>query len=368
MIILSCCDAGHYRAAPCEARDKAMTLAILSFLAAAMATPDPTIGQERNFGDWAVGCDNGWACEALSLASEDWSIGDGISLTVRRAGGADGYNRVGLRAMEEIEGNRIALHIDGEQVAIAERSEGDDLFHFDPASAQNLLYRIGLGRTAELFDEEGASLGDISLNGSRAALLYIEDLQGRAGTVTASAMVGDEPASTIPEPPAIPTITAMPVAARAGEVANELSDTETAALRPTVECDYGDEDPLSNRAFVISDDTDLILITCSRGAYNFSDIAFVRRNGTLTPARFDHIFSWGDTLEIPFLVNTYWNPEDGTLSTYAKGRGLGDCGTAESFVWDGEMFRLTERREMNNCRGSVHWITVYRANVEWVNP
>lgn len=345
-----------------------MTIAILTYLAAAMATPDAAIGHERNFDDWAVGCDNGWACEALSLAAEDWSIGGGISLTVRRAGGADGYNRVGLRVFEDIEGNRIALHIDGAQVAVAERSEGDELFHFDPAIAQNLLYRIAQGRTAELFDEAGGTLSDISLNGSRAALLYIEDLQGRAGTVTASAMVGDETASTIPQPPVIPTIAAMPVAARAGEVANELSDAELAALRPTVECDYGDEDPLSNRAFVISDDADLILITCSRGAYNFSDIAFVRRNGALAPARFDHIFSWGETLEMPFLVNTNWNSEDGTLSTYAKGRGIGDCGTAERFVWDGGMFRLTERREMNNCRGSIHWITVYRANVEWVNP
>ncbi|WP_162843467.1 DUF1176 domain-containing protein [Parasphingopyxis lamellibrachiae] len=345
-----------------------MTIAFFTFLAAAIATPDPTIGQERNFGDWAVGCDNGWTCEALSLAAEDWSIGDGISLTVRRAGGADGYNRVGLRAMEEIEGDRIALQIDGGQVAIAERSEGDELFHFDPAIAQNLLYRIAQGQTAELFDEAGASLGAVSLNGSRAALLYIEDIQGRAGTVTASAMVGDEPASTIPEPPAIPTIAAMPVAARAEDTAGGLSESERAALRPAVECDYGDEDPLSNRAVVLSDTADLVLISCSRGAYNFSDIAFVRQNGTLTPARFDHVFSWGEDRKMPFLVNTYWDPEEGTLSTYAKGRGLGDCGTAESFVWDGEMFRLTERREMNNCRGSIHWITVYRANVEWVNP
>ncbi|MGJ8537549.1 MAG: DUF1176 domain-containing protein [Parasphingopyxis sp.] len=345
-----------------------MTIALFTAFAAAIATPDPAIGQVRNFGDWAVGCDNGWACEALSLTSEDWSIGDGISLTVRRAGGADGYNRVGLRAMEEIEGNRIALHIDGAQVAIAERSEDDELFHFAPAIAQNLLYRIAQGREAELFDEAGASLGAISLNGSRAALLYIEDVQGRAGTVTASAMVGDVPASTIPEPPAIPTIAAMPVAERAQDTASELSEFERTALRPTVECDYGDEAPLSDRAVVLSDTADLLLISCSRGAYNFSDIAFVRQDGALAPARFDHVFSWGENREMPFLVNTYWNPEEGTLSTYAKGRGLGDCGTAESFVWDGEMFRLTERREMNACRGSVHWITVYRANVEWVNP
>ncbi|QLC22596.1 DUF1176 domain-containing protein [Parasphingopyxis sp. CP4] len=344
-----------------------MAYGFFALIAAASAAPSP-IGEQRNFGDWAVGCDNGWACEAISLASEDWSIGDGISITVRQGGGANGYNRLGLRAWEEVAGNRIALHIDGEEAAIATRSEGDELYHFDPEIVQNLLYRIAFGETAELFDGDGGSLGSVSLSGSRAALLYIEDRQGRAGTVTASAMVGDEAASTIPEPPAIPVVDAMPVADRSSDTATALSDAELASIRPTIECDYGYEDPLPNRAEILSDAADLILIGCSRGAYNFSDIAFVRRDGALTPARFDHVFAWGETAEMPFLVNTHWNPDRGILSTYAKGRGIGDCGTAEQFVWDGSMFRLIERREMNSCRGSIHWITVYRANVRWVNP
>ena len=337
-------------------------------LIAAASTATSPIGDQRNFGDWAVGCDNGWACEAISLASEDWSIGDGISITVRRGGGADGYNRAGLRVMEEIPGNRLALHIDGEEAAIAERSDGDELYHFDPEIVSNLLYRIAYGDSAEIFDMAGESMGSISLSGSRAALLYIEDRQGRAGTVTASAMVGDEAVSTIPEPPALPVVHAQPIADRSGETAAPLSDAQLAALQASLECDYPEDEPLPNRAEVLSDASDLILIGCSRGAYNFSDIAFVRRDGTLTPARFDHVFSWGETAEMPFLVNTYWNDERGILSTYAKGRGIGDCGTAEQFIWDGTMFRLIERREMNSCRGSVHWITVYRADVRWVNP
>lgn len=345
-----------------------MAFGLFALFAAALAGPDPAIGQQRNFGDWAVGCDNGWACEAISLASEDWSIGDGISLTVRQGGGPNGDNRVGLRAFEDIETNRIALHIDGEPVAVAERSDGDELFHFEPGIARNLLYRIAQGRTAELHDEAGGSLGRISLSGSRAALLYVEDRQGRAGTVTGSALVGDEPVSTIPDPPAIPTITAMPVAARFGETAAPLSDAEARALHTAHECDGGPDEPIRSDAFILSDAADLILISCSRGAYNFSDIAFVRRDGEVQPARFDHVFAWGDARDVPFLVNSHWNPEDGTLGTYAKGRGIGDCGTAERFVWDGAMFRLIERREMNSCRGSAHWITVYRANVRWMTP
>lgn len=49
-----------------------------------------------------------------------------------------------------------------------------------------------------------------------------------------------------------------------------------------------------------------------------------------------------------------WIPENGTLTTYAKGRGIGNCGTAERFVWDRTMYRLIKWREMNCCRGSPY--------------
>ncbi|MEM8695595.1 MAG: DUF1176 domain-containing protein [Pseudomonadota bacterium] len=329
-------------------------------------TPEP--GTVRLFGDWAVGCDNGWACEAISLPTEDWEIGNGYSITVSRAGGADGYHRVGIRVFEDDTPGAMVLLVDGEYVGTARRTEGDELFHFDPEASQRIAGHMARGSDAELRDVDGGMIDRISLTGSYAALLFIEDRQQRAGTVTASAAVGDDPVSSIPEPPTIPTVRAMPIADRAGEAADELSGPEFAAFRPGIECDYDDEAPLPSRAVVLSDAADLILVACSRGAYNFSDIAFIRSDDALTAARFDRVFAWGDTADMPFLVNTHWSPEEGVLSTYAKGRGIGDCGTAERFVWNGEMFRLIERREMNSCRGSPHWITVYRANVEWVTP
>lgn len=353
----------------------ALLAAAAALQTAAPAAQEP--GSVRIFGDWAVGCDNGWACEAISLAPEAQGMGDGLSITVRQGGGADGQSRVGIRRLDDDPAAGITLHIDGEPVATAQASPGDELNHFDPDRAQNLIYRLSRGRHAELYDAgDGGMLGEISLNGSYAALLYIEDRQRRAGTVNASVTIGDAPASTVPAPPAVPTIRAMPIAARHGEAVDPLAQNEAVALHVQRECDqFGPDDvenpeePLRrNDVFVLSDSADLILISCSRGAYNFSDIAFVRRAGRVEPARFDHVFAWGDNRALPLLVNVDWAPETGQLTTYAKGRGIGDCGTLERFVWDGAMFRLIERREMNSCRGSPYWIPVYRANVEWVEP
>src|SRR3546814_20523664 len=65
----------------------------------------------------------------------------------------------------------------------------------------------------------------------------------------------------------------------------------------------------------------------------------------------------------PMLVNYGWDAARSTLSSYTRGRGLGDCGGAETYVWDGSPFRLVEARSMGECRGAMKWITTWRANV-----
>jgi hypothetical protein len=337
-------------------------------LLAAAALPHAAIGEQRNFGDWAVGCDNGLACEALSLDPEDDFGNATASLTVRRGAGVDGYYSAAIRMFEEAVGDTVTLHIDGAEVATATASPGTELHHFPSEIVPRLVWRIANGSRAEIFDAEGGTLGQISLSGSYAALLFIEDRQRRAGTVTASVAVGDEPESRVPPAPALPVIVAMPVPGSEEGPAEPLSEEAARAIRDEQQCYEDENNPRRNDAYRISHDTELILVSCGGGAYNFSDFAFVRQGGELRPARFDAPTGWGEETVPPVLVNAWWTAEDGTLSTYAKGRGIGDCGTAQRFVWDGSAFRLIEQRTMNSCRGSLHWITVYRANVRWMEP
>jgi hypothetical protein len=52
------------------------------------------------------------------------------------------------------------------------------------------------------------------------------------------------------------------------------------------------------------------------------------------------------------------------LSSLAKGRGIGDCGASENYVWDGGEFRLIESRAMHVCRGAWEWIRLWEAAPE----
>ena len=49
------------------------------------------------------------------------------------------------------------------------------------------------------------------------------------------------------------------------------------------------------------------------------------------------------------------------LTSYERGRALGDCASQEAFVWDGDRFRLVERDELDQCRGGQTLLTLWRA-------
>lgn len=336
-----------------------MLAPFLALLAALQAPADQQPGEVTIFGDWAVGCDNGLACEAISLPPEDWSAGNAALLTVRRGPGADGYLRVGLYVYEETRADRLTLSIDGEIVASFADS-GDALRFEATGDLLPLLARIANGAEARLATADGEAFDRLSLAGSSAALRFIDDRQQRAGTRGAAVARGDRPDSTLPAPPAVPAVTRR-LASDPDRAVAPLGDGRAMALHLEHDCDGIDDELRRDDVLPLDDARELILISCWGGAYNFSDLAFVREGATIAPARFDRIYDWGEGMDVPVLVNADWSAEDGILSTYAKGRGIGDCGTAESFVWDGAMFRLIERREMTECRGSPHWITVWRA-------
>jgi hypothetical protein len=110
-----------------------------------------------------------------------------------------------------------------------------------------------------------------------------------------------------------------------------------------------------------------VLVPCGAGAYNFSAVPVI---ATGIPGRrsfrfavFDYQPGWSQDAGHPVLVNASWSPESSLLESYAKGRGIGDCGSSESYVWDGVRFRLVEASAMGECRGAWHWITTWSAKV-----
>jgi hypothetical protein len=334
-----------------------ISLLILA-LAAASAPPRP--GELKTFQDWTVGCDNGRACHAVALVPEGWPD-EAATMSVRRAPEADAPPVVGFEI--GLDKGAMALSADGVRLK-ARLVESEGSVAVNSADARDVIAALRSASRLELIGRDGKPLGAISLKGASAALLYMDEKQHRAGTVTALARPGTRPAAVIPPPPPLPVVKA----ARPGAGAPLLSKARLAALRKQAGCTIDEVGgPDFHEQAAIDSTRSLLLLACGSGAYNVSYVPFIVSRGAKGPttaiARFDSTDPWWNENGRPVLINAGWDKERGLLTSFAKGRGLGDCGEGREWAWDGARFRLVAQEEMGECRGSVDYISTWRARV-----
>lgn len=326
----------------------------LLLLAAAAAAPQPHA--LKTFQDWTVGCDNGRACHAVALIPEHWPD-DALTMSVRR--GADNGAQPVIAFELGSDSNAASVSADGRRIAARlVGAEGET--RVAPADSAAAIAALRSAGQLQLHGADGKALGTISLKGASAALLYMDEQQRRVGTPTALVRRGKGGAAA--PPPPLPVVTA-PRVSKARPTALGAASLE--ALRKKHGCTLdevgGPED--AEVATLTAGET-LLLLACGSGAYNVSFVPFVvRRGGRAEIAPFDHRPGWWAEEGKPMLINAAWDEERGLLTSFSKGRGLGDCGTDSEYAWDGRAFRLVEQAEMDECRGSRDYITTWRARL-----
>lgn len=313
------------------------------------ASPKPA--ETKTFRDWIVGCDNGLACRAVALAPED-EIQPTLMLTLDRAAGPGAVPEVHITGQEE-RLPPVTISVDGTQLAKG-GTAADGAVQFDGADAERIAAALGNGRRLAVSDGTGKAIGTVSLSGAAAALRWIDERQGRAGT--SGALVARGSKADTATAPALPVIRAVPVR---GEAAL-LDPARVAAMKREAGCE-NDRDLGPPQAKPLGDRT-LVLLPCSSGAYNLMMAVFTVRDGKHTPAQFDAPSGMSeDGSPIQNVVDGSFENE--VLTSFARGRGLGDCGIRQEFVWDGTRFRLSRQEEMPECRGSKVYVPTWRAQV-----
>ena len=333
-------------------------LSLLALLAAAAATtPEPA--ELRTFQDWTVGCDNGLACEAVALMPEDGNWDGWTTLSLRRGAGASDPP---VLVLDGIEQAPASLLVDTRPLE-ARFTQSDEGYTIHAGEAA-LLEALRSGIEMDVRGADGASLGRISMRGASAAMLYMDETQHRLDTVSALVRVGERSANAIPAPPALPEVRLPPAAT---DRAISIPAAMVRELRRQNECTIDEVGgPENVDTVAIETGKTLVLLSCGSGAYNFSSGPLIaqRRGGRIvtTIAPFDR--QWAiETDGRPTLINATWDAETRTLREYSLGRGIGDCGTHAEYAWDGSRFRLVRQEEMGECRGSLDYITTWRAEV-----
>ena len=91
------------------------------------------------------------------------------------------------------------------------------------------------------------------------------------------------------------------------------------------------------------EDTIIVLVSCSFHAYQVSWVAYSTGDG---PDEEISVLSFPGTNDgkqwtaSKFLMSPNWDTKTKILSTFYKGRGIADCGSYDSFKWNGYSFYL----------------------------
>ena len=330
-----------------------LVLAVLAGAAMPAAASD-----FKQFRDWFAACDNLRNCSAYGFDAE--FLGGGISyLRIERGGAADAPVKVTI-TVELPKGSTFTLHFDPDlpglptgrrpakeieaaTIAARDASPAADALIASLRKAEKILITRENPPGKTLKDDEKVS--SISMSGASAALLWIDDQQKRLDTITALIRRGAKPASAVPPQPRPPVI----VAAKAVPDAKTPKPSPDLLAKARKACD---DDAKAKLEEVNSLAPGLFLYSYScpdmSGAYNMNSVYFIVPAGQPQAAR-PVSFRWpakiGDAEhdgEAITAINSSFDPQTMTLGTFSKGRGIGDCGTEESWVFDGKTFRLAE--------------------------
>jgi hypothetical protein len=336
-----------------------MSIALLAALAlqSAPASEAPPVPREAHvFADWVVACDNGGRCEAVGVQPEGQENGNNV-LTLERGAETEAPLRFRLT---QVEGRPARLTVHGNALPVR-LVEADGDFAVETENRAALFEQVLYADQIEMQDASNAAIGQISVRGLRHALLYMDEAQRRLHTPTALIRTGRR--AYAPPPPA-PVVRVAPATA---ETALTIPPARIARLRRDSRCVIGDVGgPDEVETAGLGGGRTLILLACGTGAYNLSSVPFIAtragRDIRIEPAPFDvPLEPYEEEEGRRVLINASWSAEAMTISDFSKGRGLGDCGSRSTYGWDGARFRLLDREEMPECRGSIQFVTTWRA-------
>ncbi|HEY0270089.1 MAG TPA: DUF1176 domain-containing protein [Sphingomonas sp.] len=325
---------------------------LLLAAAAAAAPGGPGPSDVKVFTDWAVACDNGKRCEAVAMIPD--SAQSNVGLWLRREAGPAGAVTIHVRWPGGATGAE-ALIVDGKRFAMA--STGDDVI---ATGAEALDIARALAGATGASAVAGTVAQPVSTHGSAAAMRYMDAAQGRAGTVTALVATGPAAAAAVPPAPPLPVIMAGPVTRRP---ALRPAAAMVAAMRGQSQCAADDDMSPSADSYPLDGQRSLVLLSCGAGAYNANFVPYLLTGKGFALARFDAATGESDDPAAGAALTNASIDGDGILSSFAKGRGIGDCGVSQRFAWDGARFRLIEQTELGECRGGIAWPTTWRARI-----
>ncbi|MDZ5601831.1 DUF1176 domain-containing protein [Pseudomonas sp. RP23018S] len=331
--------------------------ALLTCLVACTSHAADTPPLSRDIKDWNVTCDNVRTCTAVSTRPASAEAGElYFPLRITRQAGPQGALRVGVFSYIELHGDPL---IDGQPVRmpLVQRKRSDYDVSAVPelrsaTGASALTFIKALRNAHELAFSTSDDPTTASLDGMTGALLLIDDIQGRVGTVTALARPGAAPASDVPAAPAAPVAPAWTAPAPLDKgVAEQVLKAAMDASRQQWQRDVVDDDEPKGEVHALNAEQALLIVQTGCSAYNCAYRLYV--TPLADPAQVKGApFEEGVVLpDVEPDGSVAFDPATGELTSLTLAMGMGGCGTTARWRYDGARFVLIHAAQMNACMG-----------------
>lgn len=300
--------------------------------------------------DWTVECSNGLTCK---MSYSDWSAKGMQYVGFERKGEPNAGVDLRLRAHTDFspdtdQGVTFRFTVDGKELLalttkdLVQGEHADVYSYSDQPRVLALLAAMETGKTAEVTvtGAGGTQVLPVKLNGVTGAMLYADEVQGRLGRVDALQAKGDTQAGRNETAKEILSLEDMPEIIR-----KEFTESGGAC---------SDLEPETIGQFqgfhVTVGKTELIGVPCSTGgAYN-QPYALYTVGEIVERIAFPYVEE-GRPMATSTAMNIELDPVAKTLTSFFRGRGIGDCG--EYFKWKIDDVRgsleLVEMRNKGQC-------------------
>jgi len=303
--------------------------------------------------DWEAYCDDLLVCRVSTRLSGQTVY----SIELQRNPAANAPLVFSIMHQGKLEaGSSILLSVPGEletfSLKVGDGSGFDGVWRFEGVEIEaSLIPAMRAGDSLRIIIEtdEGVASQTASLSGVSAVMLFTDEVQDRLGKTDALVAKGDSEA------------TGRQTLARGLESSADLPAAVLQGWRDhPYDCTEEDRDLIASfSGYEIRADTDenvrLFIIPCGGpGAYNliYAGFVFDGQSAKATSLSFPTMSEKGPT-NMETIINAGWDEDTRRLSAFAKGRGLGDCGTASMWEWNNNgiwgAFVLVEERRKTEC-------------------
>ncbi len=296
----------------------------------------------HTYTDWAVTCDNTRHCEAAGYQEDDADPFPVTFFLSRDAGPATPI-KASLMVESQIDDVSGKLTIKVGKASLSGLSPSGEL---SAEQINTLLPQMLNASHADLSD--GHNKWVLSLAGLKAALLDMDQQQGRIGTPGALIRKGKKPEASVHVALAAPVLIAASIPVTV--------DSDKKLLKPILDAvkdrDCWDEVPDDENPETsltrLSSHQLLVMRDCMQGAYQSSAGVWIANDKPpYSPQRV--LFPTAAGAAEKFVTDASF--ADGVMKAYAKGRGIGDCVYTSSWLWTAAGFKLLHEDVSAFCRG-----------------